>query len=576
MERGACTPPFLQLSKFDSTVGYLPGRFCAPVPTLEGTVNCCLPCPITDWVYSDEFDVIPKAANWLNVAGMVCSVSMLATFFVLPISRTNRHYLTVGLVIALGFIIPLAANPDQCHDSITPNDMYSDMTCAFSGAFLLFGGFAAIFWGFLRSLSIHLQICWQVVPGKKFFWASILGGWGVPALIVAIALPVTGISYRFGDTCHINHTKALDDYWGPLLAFAAISTVLQFTTFGYCIKVYIKSLFEDSNKSSSQASSGGLPSYTSRSGSIKTVTARQAYRRVQKVIALQWRGTVIVLIIIINVVFLAVVFVQMDNTVTAAVHHLEKAEPWLLCLVMNQGNKNACLDKVRSADLVTSEATVMAVLILLSLNGIWTLLFLGRTSMLVGWLEIIRSPFQKRPTEFASVDARRFSNNPKSYEMITSPPPRTADSSILKSPEAVITSPPLATKTETQIDAAEAGISPFLDHRPPSSHYSTANTNSVADYFSTKDFAVDFSSPPPSRRDSEHHYRSPKLSFSTPRPPSSTGGPLSSHRGDSFSSRMMETQSPPQRSGRYRSPSGGGEGYEWDPARTYAKGMGYQ
>ena len=222
--------------------------------------------------------------------------------------------------------------------------------------------------GFLRSLSIHLQICWQVIPGKKMFWASLLGGWGLPALIVAIALPVTGVSYRFGDTCHINHTKALDDYWGPLLAFAAISTILQFTTFGYCIKVYIRSLFEDSDNSTSQASSHGLPSYSSRSGSIKTVTAKQAYRRIQKVIALQWRGTVIVLIIIVNVVFLAVVFVQMDNTVTAAVHHLERAEPWLLCLVMNDGNKNACLDKVKSADLVTSEATVMAVLILLSVG----------------------------------------------------------------------------------------------------------------------------------------------------------------------------------------------------------------
>jgi len=70
-ERGACAPPFLQLSNFDSTVGckkpslmdfpryfaetstVLPGRFCAPVPTAQGTVECCLPCPVTEWVYSD-------------------------------------------------------------------------------------------------------------------------------------------------------------------------------------------------------------------------------------------------------------------------------------------------------------------------------------------------------------------------------------------------------------------------------------------------------------------------------------------------------------------------------------------
>lgn len=256
------------------------------------------------------------------------------------------------------------------------------MTCAFSGAFLLFGGFAAISWGkllveftefnmlmitgFLRSLSIHLQICWQVVPGKKFFWGSLLAGWGMPAMIVAIALPLTGTSYRFGNTCHINHTKALDDYWGPLLAFAAISTILQFATFGYCIKVYIRSLFDDSNNSTSQVSSQGLPSYASHVEGVKTVTAGQAYRRIKKVIALQWRGTLIVLIIIVNVVFLAVVFVQMDNTVTAAMHDLRKAEPWLLCLVINGSKKTPCMDKVKAAGLVTNEATVMAVLILLS------------------------------------------------------------------------------------------------------------------------------------------------------------------------------------------------------------------
>ena len=285
----------------------------------------------------------------------------------------------------LGFIIPLGAQPEQCHDAITPNDMYSDMTCALSGAFLLFGGFAAIMWGeyivydlitailifegFLRSLSIHLQICWQVVTGKKFFWSSLIAGWGLPGLFLAIMLPLTGVSYRFGDTCHINHMKALQDYWGPLLAFAAISTILQFITFGYCIKVYIKSLINDGSANSTTQASSGLPSHSSRSGSVKTVTAGQAYRRVKKVIGLQWRGTAIVLIIIIDVVFLSIVFVQMDNTVTAAMHNLDKAEPWLLCLVFNGGNKTPCLDKVKRAGLVANEDKVMAALVLLSVSG---------------------------------------------------------------------------------------------------------------------------------------------------------------------------------------------------------------
>lgn len=182
----------------------------------------------------------------------------------------------------------------------------------------------------------------------------------MPALLVSIALPATGVSYRFGDSCHINHENALGDYWGPLLAFAAISAMLQFATFGYCIKVYIRSLLDDTATSDN---SSGLPSYNS---SVRTVTAKQAFRRVKMVVALQWRSILIVLIIIANVVFLAIVFISMDNTVSAARKHVEKAKPWLYCLAVNQGDKNKCLKEVGS--LVRNESTVMAALILLSVG----------------------------------------------------------------------------------------------------------------------------------------------------------------------------------------------------------------
>ncbi|KAI4203181.1 MAG: hypothetical protein LQ350_002057 [Teloschistes chrysophthalmus] len=153
---------------------------------------------------------------------------------------------------------------------------------------------------------------------------------------------------------------ALQDYWGPLLAFAAVSTIVQSATLGYCIRVYIRSLFKDDSRSQN---SSGLPSHN---GSIKTVTAKQAYRRVQKAVAVQWRGIVVVIIIIVNVVFLAVVFVSMDNTEQAVMQNFGKAEPWLTCLVINRGDKDACLDKVNG--LATSEPTVMAVLILMSVS----------------------------------------------------------------------------------------------------------------------------------------------------------------------------------------------------------------
>ena len=379
--------------------------------------------------------------------------------------------------------------------------------------------------GFLRSLSLHLQICWQVIPGRKLFWSSFIAGCTLPILFAALALGITGVSYRFGDTCHINHEKALADYWGPMLAFAAVATILQFTTFGFCLRIYIRSIFKDDPTSSNHSA---LPSYTS---SVRTVTAGQAFLRIKKAIALQWRGIVIVLIIIGNVIFLAVVFVSMDNSTQDAKKDLSKAQPWLLCLVMSGGDKNECLDK--ASGLVIDQSTAMAVLIVLSLNGIWTLLFLGRISMAAAWINLVRRPFS-RSHDFVSIDARRFSADPRSYEkyeMITSPPTTLVT---LKTPEPVVTSPPT--------DSALSEFSP----------------SAKTDYFGK-----------------EITYNSPTLSFSTPRPPSAgrlSGRTLSfssprppnlqrlSERTMSLSSEKTYTfssQSPPSAKG-------------WDPSSTHA------
>lgn len=237
--------------------------------------------------------------------------------------------------------------------------MHTNSVCAASGALLIVGGWAGVLWISLRALSLHLQICWQVVVGRNFMWFSQAAGWGIPAIGIILALVFSGVSFRFGQTCHINHQNSLAVLWIPLLVFAGLTIIIQFATFGYCIKVYLASLAD--NSASTEGSN--LPSYTN---SVRTMTPRQAYRRVRRVIQLQWRGIAIVLIIVVDVIFFSVIFVFQDNTVEAVKSNPEMVQPWVECLLINQGEKEPCLDLARQ--FVVNMPTIGAVLVLLGVS----------------------------------------------------------------------------------------------------------------------------------------------------------------------------------------------------------------
>ncbi|KAK3336158.1 hypothetical protein B0T19DRAFT_436957 [Cercophora scortea] len=481
----SCPTPFLSAADY-SNGGYLDGRLCKQV----GLDVCCLPCPMTDWAYPDSFNTVGLAAEWVAVLSTVCTGFLLLSWAVLPVDKTYRHYLSICLTTAvlfmnLGFVIPLAAKPEQCFDSITPNSMDTSPVCAASGAFLILGGWGGVLWVFLRALSLHLQICWQVVVGRNFMWFSQAAGWGIPVIGVVLALLLSGVSFRFGATCHINHKSSLADLWVPLLVFAGLTIIIQFATFGYCIKVYLASLAD--NSASTEGSN--LPSYTN---SIRTMTPKQAYRRVRRVIQLQWRGIAIVLIIITDVVFFSVVFVFQDNTSEALKHDDTLAADWIVCLAINKGNKVPCLDLAKP--LVVNQATVGAVLLLLAMNGIWLVLLLGRWTMATGWIDMF-SGSDRSKREFVSVDARLddFKKDTRSYEMLSRDSGKMMDDSVTPS---VVT------------PISPAYRSPLRS--PSANRESTGSANNdgrrTPDYFGQT-----------------VRYHAPARSFSSPRPPPPSG-----------------------------------------------------
>ena len=94
----SCPKPFLDLNEYPYKAGFERGRFCG---AFRPDLTCCLPCPLEYWSYSDEFSQNVDSAHWVNLPAMVCQIFLLLTFIVLPPEKSHRHYLSVGLCLAL-------------------------------------------------------------------------------------------------------------------------------------------------------------------------------------------------------------------------------------------------------------------------------------------------------------------------------------------------------------------------------------------------------------------------------------------------------------------------------------------
>jgi len=82
---------------------------------------------------------------------LILNSVLLLTYIVLPEEKSHRHYLSIGLTLSLillsiAFIIPLGTKPDECFNEITPDNMHTDMSCAWTGALFSLGFMGAVVW----------------------------------------------------------------------------------------------------------------------------------------------------------------------------------------------------------------------------------------------------------------------------------------------------------------------------------------------------------------------------------------------------------------------------------------------
>ncbi|KAK1911571.1 hypothetical protein P3342_012873 [Pyrenophora teres f. teres] len=378
----ACTAPLLDESLFRQKGGYLPGRYCGlgAFQSDAGTASCCFPCPIQDYIYAPNWRTRLRIPNYLSILSVTLCAFLLLSFLALPPSKTHRHYLSVGLLIpvlliSLSFSIPVTTNPDYCNNAITPADMYASMSCAWTGSLITLGGLGCVVWVFLRSAWLFVRIVFDVAPGRRFMWASIATGLGVPVVFLVAVLTRTGFSYRMGQTCLPNHEDAIVTFWTWLVLFAALGFVLQVFTTGYCVWVYVKTLRRERSNPNSPGFRRDL----------------QTWGNVKKLFLLQWRNILVSVFVLAGSLVFFFVFWTQDRKLGSVLNDsrdITQVKTWIICQTLSRGDKKECRKYVKG--FTVREADVLVALILASLVGIEIFILLFRRSMAQAWLDLFK------------------------------------------------------------------------------------------------------------------------------------------------------------------------------------------
>ncbi len=210
---------------------------------------------------------------------------------------------------------------------------------------------------------MHLQICWNADLGKRFFQASIVVGIALPAVFLTAALAASGVSYRAGTTCFPNQENSVVSLWAWLIGLTGLATVFQFGTSGYCFWVFLRSI----NDGGKVATPSSVPASVSLA-TPRSVGKKHAWRKIRRLFALQWRGLVISLIVTVESIYFATVFIAQDAKIgPGGSGRSPAALRWSTCIVLNRGDKKKCLDY--ADDLTLGKSTVLASLILASVSN---------------------------------------------------------------------------------------------------------------------------------------------------------------------------------------------------------------
>lgn len=228
--------------------------------------------------------------------------------------------------------------------------------------------------------------------GRTFRLTALLTIFVGSAALVATTLAVSGVQYTWGRICYLIPHYDRASFWGPLLAFAILSLILQAITMLYCLAVVIRPFLDYHRRR--------WYGYGPSDDAAREINMQRTASRARKILQMQWRAIVITVLILVYVVYLASVLMRM--------RHLDEyprgaRRKWFECLARTNGDKEKCLPL--ASDLGPTEPELLAILYMLILSGLLGVVILFQPSMLRAWVDLFtgkkhlsRGPNQSRPS----------------------------------------------------------------------------------------------------------------------------------------------------------------------------------
>ncbi|KAI8382365.1 hypothetical protein BD560DRAFT_323035 [Blakeslea trispora] len=319
-------------------------------------------------------DPLAKAGTTDTVDARYC----LFGYFVLPDKRRHPSLLILNMSIAV-FLLNMVVffsvgNPKrlQCAaNAVSPGAMGNNNLCAVQGVILLFGSLSTMLWCAALIVNLHIHTVWNSNFFTHRYYLLYAICWGIPAIIVSVALGLHSIKYEFANLCLVSIDHVFPILFYPLAAVICPSFIVHVGTFIYIAKTAVRE---------------GLQSEMTQSLSNSTNLDRLPtvnHKHVLVAVKIQWRALLLAVAAIITVLFYWLFYMTQISKVTELQGHPQHLISWVECMLTPGNSQNYCADMI--APHLPPFGLMVAAESLVSLIGVWLFVMFAKRSLWREW-----------------------------------------------------------------------------------------------------------------------------------------------------------------------------------------------